>query len=232
VKTSQIISQTMSSKVVVIDKENTGGVGGVSYHLGNKILAASDNIKKTPLSLKKVNNLQLLKSCDETQTVQLRTNSKNVKRRALGDVFNTTNSNKHHMSSSFVSSGTVEQKCFNAMKSSLTNKHETLLPPVESCHIYYDTFEDLFEETGKISSLFLNKNINYTARLPSGNSHIDTDTNKETFHQFEAINDDSNWSKNLKQLNKLLRKEKKHDFNQMDLMEMPGLEMPSILEDF
>ena len=61
---------------------------------------------------------------------------------------------------------------------------------------------------------------------------IDTGINKETFHQFEAINDDSNWSKNLRQLNKLLRKEKKHDFNQMDLMEMPGLEMPSILEDF
>jgi len=226
---------------MVLDKENAGGL----FHSGKLNSASSGvggGVTKTVLSNVK---------CSQQLSTPKLTSQPGVfskQRRALGDVFNTTSS-KH------VNATPTTQKCLNLINTPSSNvksgpngkkqptsqvktslKMENLnvhdaMPPVEQCHVYMDTFEDLFEN-GKMSHLFLNQNVNYIPRLPTGSavSSFKHETSKETYHLFEKVNNENEWQKNMKSINKLLRKERKTAFNNVIMeMEMPELEAPKLL---
>jgi len=237
----------MSSKLMVMDKENAGGIS--MFHTG-KLNPANISVTKTVLSnIKCTQQLSTpkLASCERISSLQ--TSQPGIlskQRRALGDVFNTTSS-KHvnatpttqkclnfvKTPSSNVKLGSNGRKASGQVKSSLKMENSSVhdLLPVEQCHIYTDTFDDLFEN-GKMSHLFLNQNVNFIARLPTGNanSHFKHETGKETYHLFEQINNENEWQKNMKSINKLLRKERKTDSNNVIMeMEMPELEAPTKL---
>jgi len=211
----------MSSKLMVLDKENAGGL----FHSGKLNSASSGvggGVTKTVLSNVK---------CSQQLSTPKLTSQPGVfskQRRALGDVFNTTSS-KH------VNATPTTQKCLNLINTPSSNvksgpngkkqptsqvktslKMENLnvhdaMPPVEQCHVYMDTFEDLFENGSAVSSF----------------KH---ETSKETYHLFEKVNNENEWQKNMKSINKLLRKERKTAFNNVIMeMEMPELEAPKLL---
>jgi len=206
---------------MVLDKENAGGL----FHSGKLNSASSGvggGVTKTVLSNVK---------CSQQLSTPKLTSQPGVfskQRRALGDVFNTTSS-KH------VNATPITQKCLNLINTPSSNvksgpngkkqptsqvktslKMENLnvhdaMPPVEQCHVYMDTFEDLFENGNAVSSF----------------KH---ETSKETYHLFEKVNNENEWQKNMKNINKLLRKERKTAFNNVIMeMEMPELEAPKLL---
>jgi len=206
---------------MVLDKENAGGL----FHSGKLNSASSGvggGVTKTVLSNVK---------CSQQLSTPKLTSQPGVfskQRRALGDVFNTTSS-KH------VNATPITQKCLNLINTPSSNvksgpngkkqptsqvktslKMENLnvhdaMPPVEQCHVYMDTFEDLFENGNAVSSF----------------KH---ETSKETYHLFEKVNNENEWQKNMKSINKLLRKERKTAFNNVIMeMEMPELEAPKLL---
>jgi len=206
---------------MVLDKENAGGL----FHSGKLNSASSGvggGVTKTVLSNVK---------CSQQLSTPKLTSQPGVfskQRRALGDVFNTTSS-KH------VNATPTTQKCLNLINTPSSNvksgpngkkqptsqvktslKMENLnvhdaMPPVEQCHVYMDTFEDLFENGSAVSSF----------------KH---ETSKETYHLFEKVNNENEWQKNMKSINKLLRKERKTAFNNVIMeMEMPELEAPKLL---
>jgi len=206
---------------MVLDKENAGGL----FHSGKLNSASSGvggGVTKTVLSNVK---------CSQQLSTPKLTSQPGVfskQRRALGDVFNTTSS-KH------VNATPTTQKCLNLINTPSSNvksgpngkkqptsqvktslKMENLnvhdaMPPVEQCHVYMDTFEDLFENGSAVSSF----------------KH---ETSKETYHLFEKVNNENEWQKNMKNINKLLRKERKTAFNNVIMeMEMPELEAPKLL---
>lgn len=206
---------------MVLDKENAGGL----FHSGKLNSASSGvggGVTKTVLSNVK---------CSQQLSTPKLTSQPGVfskQRRALGDVFNTTSS-KH------VNATPTTQKCLNLINTPSSNvksgpngkkqptsqvktslKMENLnvhdaMPPVEQCHVYMDTFEDLFENGNAVSSF----------------KH---ETSKETYHLFEKVNNENEWQKNMKSINKLLRKERKTAFNNVIMeMEMPELEAPKLL---
>lgn len=171
-------------------------------------------------------------------------------RRVLGDLLNSTNNKpvhrqslvfncatpKSNLSSKF---GTPISKCMKQLtndfarqslsnvKSDQTEQQENY-PPVEKCIQQVDTFSDLFED-GKISDIFLGKNVTYVPRLPSGK--VDC---SDEFHGFE-IYSDKKWDKELKEMNKSMKnqtKKENKDFLEI-YQEVPELaELPPILEDF
>lgn len=217
----------MSSKLMVMDKENAGGIS--MFHTG-KLNPANISVTKTVLSnIKCTQQLSTpkLASCERISSLQ--TSQPGIlskQRRALGDVFNTTSS-KHvnatpttqkclnfvKTPSSNVKLGSNGRKASGQVKSSLKMENSSVhdLLPVEQCHIYTDTFDDLFENG-------------------NANSHFKHETGKETYHLFEQINNENEWQKNMKSINKLLRKERKTDSNNVIMeMEMPELEAPTKL---
>jgi len=235
----------MASKLMVLDKENAGGL----FHAG-KLNPANNGVTKSALSNVKCSQLSTPKptSCESISHQTSQSGVPLKQRRALGDVFNTTTSNKQ------VNATPTAQKCLNLTKTPSSNLKSTLagkkvssqakislkmessnvhheMPPVEHCHIYTDTFDDLFEN-GKMSHLFLNQNVNFIPSLPTGNSNLKHEDGKETFHLFESINDENEWHKNIKSINKLLRRERKMDLNNVIMeMEMPELDAPMLLDD-
>jgi len=215
----------MASKLMVLDKENAGGL----FHAG-KLNPANNGVTKSALSNVKCSQLSTPKptSCESISHQTSQSGVPLKQRRALGDVFNTTTSNKQ------VNATPTAQKCLNLTKTPSSNLKSTLagkkvssqakislkmessnvhheMPPVEHCHIYTDTFDDLFE---------------------NGNSNLKHEDGKETFHLFESINDENEWHKNIKSINKLLRRERKMDLNNVIMeMEMPELDAPMLLDD-
>lgn len=202
----------MSSKVVSNDKENT-----------QMVFAMKKNLVKSENSKPKLN---ALKSINEQSIT-----SDPKRRRALGDVFNTTS----------VVTKPVLKEDTNKLNKKLVQKpvktkcvetNDDGLDFVEKCHTHVDTFDDLFEN-GKISDLFVRSKVNMVPRLPSGSIAARL---QDEFVHFTSTIDDSNWKKQLHNVNKMLRKErncKQEDlFIEPEVSELPELEMPSFLNDF
>jgi len=211
----------MSSKVISNDKENNQMLFSIK-----KNLVKSENNKPKSNALKPVQNDQL---------------SDPKRRRALGDVFNTTtalNNNNQLKSNSLKDEAKLgKTKLIQKSNPVKTNKcvestSEDAHDQVEKCNVYVDTFDDLFEH-GKISDLFVKTKVNMMPRLPCGNiaSRL-----QDEFVQFSVANDDSVWKKQLQSVNKMLRKERTYKQEELvidpDVCELPELEMPSFLNDF
>jgi hypothetical protein len=72
-------------------------------------------------------------------------------------------------------------------------------PPVEKCIPQADLFTDLFEETGKLSELFLNKNVTFVPRMPSGKVDV-----ADKLHNFNIYRDKA-FDKEVKDMNKSIK---------------------------
>jgi len=79
-------------------------------------------------------------------------------------------------------------------------------PPVEKCLPQVDTFNDLFDD-GKISDIFLGKNVTYVPRLPSGKLNDETE---DKFHGFD-IYTDKKWDKEVKEMKKSIKNQQKKE---------------------
>lgn len=182
---------------------------------------------------------------------KLKENANTEKRRALGDLLNTTKSSnrqslvfncatpKSNLGNSY---GTPINKCMKKLtndferqsissnKKSEREAEPENYPPVEKCFPQVDTFQDLFED-GKLSDLFLNKNVTYVPRLPSSSGRIGEEV--EEFHDFDIYTDKS-FDKEVKQMNKSIKNQQKQENTDCleKYQEMPVLDLPPILEDF
>lgn len=241
----------------IIDKENSAGL----FHahttnprkFGDSI--GGSNFTKTSLlstpqhKLKSSFNLDL-----KSKSIhKLKDGNATEKRRALGDLLNTTKStnrqslvfNSATPKSNSISSklSTPINKCMkqltndferqsigSAMKSDREIEQENY-DPVEKCIPQIDTFDNLFED-GKLSELFLNKNITCVPRLPTTSGRIGEEDVDE-FHGFNIYTDKS-WDKEIKQMNKSIKAQQKKENNDCldNFQEMPVLDLPPILEDF
>jgi len=83
---------------------------------------------------------------------------------------------------------------------------EEQYPPVEKCVPQVDTFSDLFEG-GKISDIFLGKNVTYVPRLPAGKL---TEASVDKFHGFE-IYTDKKWEREVKEMKKSIKSQQKKE---------------------
>jgi len=213
----------MSSKVIdLMDKENSGGMFLLNQKMSMSSSSSSSNgrsfgelaknrdIKSSHLTTPKLN-------CEKIANQKHHSLVQSKQRKALGDVFNTTANNKQIFATPIdQKSQSTPGKSFKLklnLKNDLTGVENE---PVERCHVYADQFDDLFEN--------------------GCGTKFSSDLNKETFHQFESVNDEALWHKNMKTLNKLMRKERRNDRMQLESdlqMDMPAsLEMPSVLLNF
>jgi len=233
----------------IIDKENSTGL--FQAHVTNPRKFgdslggnAFNKIYSTPQQKVHKSSWDVLKSKSIQKTGT-------EKRRALGDLLNTNktgnrqsltlncNTPKANLSNSKI--GTPSNKCIKKLTSDferqsigLSVKSESRdaeiesYPPVEKCIPQNDVFNDLFEETGKLSELFLNKNLTYVPRIPTGQVVV-----VDSFHEFDIYTDKS-FEKEVKDMNKSIKtiqKKEKHECFD-NLQEMPVLDLPPILEDF
>lgn len=237
----------MSSSV--IDKENSTGL--FQAHVTNQRKFGDslggntfNKVYSTPQQKVHKSSWDLLKS----KSIQ-RTGTE--KRRALGDLLNTTktgnrqslNFNCNTPKANLINSkiGTPSNKCIKKLTSDferqsigLPLKSETReaeiesYPPVEKCIHQNDNFTDLFEETGKLSEIFLNKNLTYVPRMPTGKAVV-----VDSFHEFD-IYTDKTFEKEVKEMNKSIKTIQKQEKSECldNLQELPVLELPPILEDF
>lgn len=228
----------------IIDKENSTGL----YH------AHTNSSRKFGDSLGGIN---FNKSGLSTPQHKLKTNlklkegSKTEKRRALGDLLNTTKATnrqslvfnncatpKSNLNSKF---GTPISKCMKkltedfskqslgpSLKSNREIEQENY-PPVENCiPSVPDTFQDLFED-GKISEIFLDNNMKFMPRLPNNNA---IDKVIDTFNDFDIYTDKS-FDDEVKKMNKSIKTQQKKQLNEcLDIQNMPKLDLPPIFESF
>lgn len=230
----------MSSSLV--DKENTNGLFH-SHTSGTRKFGdqVGSNLKKTSQYSTPQHKLKTTHKLKENIG-----SIKTEKRRALGDLLNTT-SNRQSLGLSATPKGNSQcPKLGTPLKKSikkLTNdfekqssiaKNELIeqenYPPVEKCIPQTDSFNDLFED-GKLSDIFLNKKMKYIPRLPSCNGRIDESGERISF-DFNVYND-RKLEKELKQMNKSIRNQcKKENADCLGILqELPSLELPQILED-
>lgn len=165
------------------------------------------------------------------------------KRRALGDLINShrvLGTPKASLSSKLNGTPLIKSHCMKKLTndferqslSSVTVKPEPLIespsyPPVEKCIQQVDTFTDLFEETGKISDLFIKRPTVYVPRLPVGKASDEND--KLHVCETRGVN------RSVKEMNKSIKNEVKKENkacleNYQDMPEF--LDLPPILEDF
>lgn len=234
----------------IIDKENSAGLFQVHStnprKFGDSLGGAGFNkIYSTPQQKTHKSNWDVLrsKSIQKTGTTE--------KRRALGDLLNTA---KNRQSLNF-NTNTPKANLLNPKTTTPANKSIKKLtadferqsigssvrpetredtenyPPVEKCVPQIDEFNDLFEETGKLSEFFLNKNVKYVPRLPTGNGRMEQEI--DSFHDF-SIYTDKSFDNEVKSMNKSIKTiQKKENSDCLEnLQEMPVLDLPPILEDF
>jgi len=235
----------------LVDKENTSGVfhnhGGSSRKFGDSLGGSGFNkVYSTPQHKLKSNTNLDLKS---KSIHKLKENTNTEKRRALGDLLNTTKASnrqslifncatpKSNLGNSY---GTPINKCMKKLtndfdKQSMSSKkkaerevEQENLPPVEKRIEQIDTFDDLFED-GKLSDFFLKQNVKYLPRLPQGVGKIEPDK----FHDFEIYTDRS-FRKEVNKMNRSIKIQLKEEnlANLEKPKEMPVLDLPSIVEDF
>lgn len=94
------------------------------------------------------------------------------------------------------------------MKSESRESEVESYPPVEKCIPQNDVFNDLFGETGKLSELFLNKNLTYVPRIPTGKGAV-----VDSFHEFD-IYTDKTFEKEVKEMNKSIKTIQKKEKNE------------------
>lgn len=164
----------MSSKVIdLMDKENSGGM----FLLNQKMSMSSSNSSSNGRSFGELAKNRDIKSshlttpklnCEKIANQKHHSLVQSKQRKALGDVFNTTANNKQIFATPIdQKSQSTPGKSFKLklnLKNDLTGVENE---PVERCHVYADQFDDLFEN-GKISDLFLNKNVNFIPSMPTG----------------------------------------------------------------
>lgn len=234
----------MSSSMV--DKENSSGHihAGGSRKFGDSLLGNGNLLKSnhlsTPQHKLKSNILLDMKS----KTIQ-KSVTGNEKRRALGDLLNTSKVNrqlapnfgtpkiKTDLTTKYGTPKIVSMKKLSNdfEKQSITSsqlKHDQAdqenYPPVEKCYKQTDNFNDLFED-GKISDIFLNKKVTYVPRLPSGGPKLLK--NDDVFHEFNIYNDKKS-DKEIKLSKKIFnRQQKKENLNHLETFQ----EMPELPED-
>ena len=219
----------MSSSI--IDKENAGG----AFHLatGNRKFGefnggAKSNKLGTP-KFKIEPHFAAHKSTHKENVITPK------KRRALGDLLNTTGS-KNRSSGQH---GNEYTKCLKKLtndfeRTSLATGHReentSSIDQVEKCIKQEDTFRDLFEY-GKISDLLIDKNMIFIPRLPAGDCRVGQGGGMgEQFNHFVEFNDKA-WLKQVKSVNKLTKR-KTNDLCLGIYEELPELELPQMLEDF
>jgi hypothetical protein len=169
------------------------------------------------------------------------------KRRALGDLINSSRVSqallgtpKATLSSKINGTPVIKSNCMKKLTNdferqsigSVSVKQSEPLPEshsypaAEKCIQQVDTFNDLFEDTGKISDLFIKRPVTYVPRLPSGKL-----SEEKKLRVFE----DSDVNRSVKEMNKLIRNEVKKENKACleNYQEMPEfLDLPPILEDF
>ena len=217
-----------------IDKENAGGGG--AFHLGTgsrKFGELNVGAKGNKLGTPKF-------KCEQHYAAHKSTHKENnvitpKKRRALGDLLNTTgskNRQSQHGGSDF-SKSCLKKLTSDFERTSLATglREETAssIDQVEKCIKQEDTFRDLFEY-GKISDLLIDKNMIFIPRLPAGDCRVGQGGSGEQFNQFVEFSDKS-WLKQVKSVNKLTMR-KTNDFCLGIYEELPELELPQMLEDF
>jgi len=235
----------------IIDKENSAGL----YHaqhtnsrkFGDSIGGSSFNkIYSTPQHKLKSNiNLDL-----KSNSIHKLKENNNEKRRALGDLLNTTKSNRQSLVNFNTPKSNLLQQKFNtpsnkcikkltrdferqSLGSELKSEREIEqenYPAVEKLIKNVDTFDDLFED-GKISDILTNKNVTYVPRLPSAGASFGEEI--EIFKDFE-IYTDKKFESEIKEVNKSIKNQLKKEKNEFfDIHhEMPSLDLPAIEESF
>ncbi len=168
------------------------------------------------------------------------------KRRALGDVINTT---KTQTKSINLVGLTPNSKPMDISKAKSLQKFDPVKKPVNGTPLkknllneqvngneedypeienHYpapmDTFNDLFED-GKLSSLFLKPSVPIIPFMPSSN--IDRLMNDDKFHQLDQIADHE-WNKYVKNMDKTLKKKMKSNGANNRLDELKEVELPSL----
>lgn len=171
------------------------------------------------------------------------------KRRALGDVINTTiKTNRQRqlivgLSPNSKQNDISKIKKLNSMESNSSNESpskkfclnenmnlndDDSLPPVETFHPGpVDTFNDLFED-GKLSSLFMKPNITFITPCFIPPSKYNQYVNGEKLSSLESLNDLES-KRYVKNVNKSLKK-KLHDnkYGVFEEMPLPLLDDPSL----
>jgi hypothetical protein len=228
----------------IVDKENSTGL----YH------AHTNSSRKFGDSLGGAN---FNKAGFATPQHKLHTNlklqegSKTEKRRALGDLLNTTKATNRQSlafnncatpkSSLKLKFGTPKidsmkkltddfskQSLGSSLKSNRNIDQESNYPPVEHCiPSGPDTFQDLFED-GKISDIFLDNNMTFVPRLPA--NCIAIDKVSDVFNDFEIFMD-KGFDDEVKKMNKSIKTQQKKQLNDcLDIQEVPSLDLPTIHE--
>jgi hypothetical protein len=214
------------------------------------------NIKLKPNGiLNKQGDIKIFKEVNESnqcQTPVLKHVAQSIimnstqKRRALGDVLNTTKT--HPKSINLVGStpnskpndisknkslqkfdSTKKQINCTPLKKMILNEqanvNEEDYPEVETFHpAPMDTYNDLFED-GKLSSLFLKPSVPIIPYMPSSN--INQLMNDDKFHQIDQIADNE-WHKYIKNMDKTLKKKIKSNSSCNRLDELKEVELPSL----
>lgn len=209
----------MTSKL--IDKENTSGLlhSTKVFKLNDKINhvnADSDNDMKF-CTVKQSTTPKIW--LDKQQIIRAKLGLTNKQRRALGDVINTTTKatpikNETGKLDAQKSTPNVNKKKELNIKSNLNfnnlpNEND-LEEPERFIGSKYDTFDDLFE-SGKLSELFLNKNIKHKPSMPLCQTSytnmndefikIDTQSSKDTlkYHKkrIKKLESDENFDMNV-----------------------------------
>lgn len=225
---------------VMVDKENASELYHTNAGSGNRKFG--DAVKVS----------QQMSTPQHKLKLKLQTNTE--KRRALGDLINTSRHSqmlpncvtpKGNLSAKYGSPVTgksikkltrdFERHSIGLVSATKTEQvveeQQQSYPPVEKCVPQVDTFSDLFE-VGKISDIFVGKNITYVPRLPAGKMNDSEDVEK--FHGFE-IYTDKKWEKDMKEMKKSMKSQQKKENEEcLELyQEMPEfLDLPPILEDF
>lgn len=169
------------------------------------------------------------------------------KRRALGDVINTTKN--HSKSTNLVGLTPNSSKLNDISKTKCLQKYDSIKKPVNETPLkkmllneqvnaneddypeienFYpapmDTFNDLFED-GKLSSLFLKPSVPLIPFMPSSN--IDRLMNDDKFHQLDQVADHE-WNKYVKNMDKTLKKKMKSNDTNNRFDELKEVELPSL----
>ena len=239
-----------------IDKENPSSIyasiGPSKGHL--KITSLKNEKNINPQMNSDFNVLNNFKSNILSTPKVLQINNPNLTktgRKALGDVLNTTTrkslalgvtpklgkdlnvntpSSQSHVSK--IQKNQVREPSVNAKTENYAEVDFNA--PIDPCSgSKYDSFADLFED-GKLSDLFLGKNVSFIPQMPTG--CINSSDFKEDMLKDLNIVGDKQWKNHLKRLNKTANKSQiKSAMKVEDLLkqEQPSLDcmIPPILED-